>query len=363
MTTMTLLLATDTVGGVWTYALDLARGLVPHGVRTVLAVLGPDASAAQRGEAATIPGARLVSTGLPLDWTARDPAEVAAASAILASYASIEAVDVAQVNSAAYGCAPFSVPLVVACHSCVATWWAAMRPGVPLPSPFAGLTDLARRGLSRAAAVVAPTRAFAAATSAAYGLARAPNVVWNGRAAAGRPLPSRSRFVMTTGRLWDEAKNVAALDAVAATLPAPILAAGPLVGENGAATRLEAIEAVGRLDAAAVRRWLACRPVYASMARYEPFGLGVLEAAQAGCPLVLADIPTFRELWDGAAAFVALDDADALAAALTRALDDAAWNEGLAQAARERSARYGLEAMAAGMAATYRTVAGRGAAA
>jgi hypothetical protein len=35
----------------------------------------------------------------------------------------------------------------------------------------------------------------------------------------------------------------------------------------------------------------------------EPFGLAVLEAAQAGCPLVLSDLPGFRELWDGAALF------------------------------------------------------------
>ncbi len=48
----------------------------------------------------------------------------------------------------------------------------------------------------------------------------------------------------------------------------------------------------------------AAATVFASMARYEPFGLAVLEAAQAGMRLVLSDIPTFRELWDGAAIFV-----------------------------------------------------------
>ena len=38
---MKLLLTTDAVGGVWTYSLDLARALAPHGVETVLAVMGP----------------------------------------------------------------------------------------------------------------------------------------------------------------------------------------------------------------------------------------------------------------------------------------------------------------------------------
>ena len=36
-----LLMTADAVGGVWTYALDLAAGLAPFGVETTLAVLGP----------------------------------------------------------------------------------------------------------------------------------------------------------------------------------------------------------------------------------------------------------------------------------------------------------------------------------
>ena len=33
-------------------------------------------------------------------------------------------------------------------------------------------------------------------------------------------------------------------------------------------------------------------------ARYEPFGLSILEAALSGCALVLGDLPSLRELWD-----------------------------------------------------------------
>ena len=62
--------------------------------------------------------------------------------------------------------------------------------------------------------------------------------------------------------------------------------------------------------------------MFVSSARYEPFGLAVLEAAAAGCALVLSDIPTFRELWDGAATFVACDDDLALAQAIERIVDD-----------------------------------------
>ena len=56
--------------------------------------------------------------------------------------------------------------------------------------------------------------------------------------------------------------------------------------------------------------------VFASPARYEPFGLAILEAAARSCALVLSDIPTFREIWDGAAIFVSPDDPAALALAI-----------------------------------------------
>jgi glycosyltransferase involved in cell wall biosynthesis len=53
---------------------------------------------------------------------------------------------------------------------------------------------------------------------------------------------------------------------------------------------------------------------------YEPFGLAVLEAAQLGTPLVLADNATFRELWADAAVFVDPHDPDAWATTLAALL-------------------------------------------
>ncbi len=50
--------------------------------------------------------------------------------------------------------------------------------------------------------------------------------------------------------------------------------------------------------------------IFLHPAYYEPFGLSVLEAANSHCCLVLADIPSLRELWDGAAVFVDPSDCD-----------------------------------------------------
>ena len=71
----------------------------------------------------------------------------------------------------------------------------------------------------------------------------------------------------------------------------PVLAAGPTRGPDGQEIALEHVVALGALDGAALRRPAAARAaVFASLALYEPFGLAVLEAALAGCALVLSDI-------------------------------------------------------------------------
>jgi glycosyltransferase involved in cell wall biosynthesis len=159
--------------------------------------------------------------------------------------------------------------------------------------------------------------------------------------------------VFTAGRLWDEGKNLTTLDAAAARLPVPVHAAGPLAGPNGARISFDAVHSVGELGEAEIRRWLAARPVFASSALYEPFGLAVLEAAGAGCPLVLSDIPTFRELWDGAALFVPALDSAGFAAAIGDLVGDDFRRDALGRAARERAARYTPRAMADAMASIY----------
>lgn len=348
-----LLLTTDTVGGVWQYAIELARAVAPLGVETVLALMGPASSRAHRATAATIPGARLVDTGLGLDWLASNPAAVAAAGRRITELAGDERVDIVQLNMPALAAeARFAVPVVAVAHSCVGTWWDAMH-GTDLPGDFAWRTALVRAGLHKADLVVAPSAAFAVATMHAHGLKTRPVVVHNGRS----PLPLRAAamhdFAFTAGRLWDKGKNIVTLDRAAARLAIPCKAAGPIHGPNGEFGQFDNLHLLGEVSEAEIARSLSAKPVFVSAARYEPFGLAVLEAAAAGCPLVLSDIPTFRELWDGAAVFVASADDRGFADAIDDIIGDTSQRLALGQAARARAARYTPAAMAAGMVAIY----------
>jgi glycosyltransferase involved in cell wall biosynthesis len=350
---MKLLLATDAVGGVWTYSTELARALSGRGVETVLASLGlsPD-----REQLAGAEGLRIVDTGLPLDWLAQSPDEITRAAEALSRLAQDERADIVQVPSAAYAAdAIFGCPVVAVQHSCLASWWSAVRCG-PAAHDFLWRGELVGRGLRKADAVVAPTAAFAAETVRVYELGRPVHAVHNGRTPIALPRRTRADFVLTVGRLWDDGKNARTLDEAAALIDVPVEAVGPVHGPNGTRASFANLRTPGPLHGPAIAERLAARPIFASAALYEPFGLSVVEAAQAGCALVLSDIPTFRELWDGAATFIWPTDADAFADAISGLLRDTEARARLGRAAQLRALDYTPEAMARRMLRIYEQV-------
>ena len=64
----TVLMATDTVGGVWTYSLDLVDALAARGVNVVLVTLGPPPSAVQRASLERSAVTASFDLGHPLEW-------------------------------------------------------------------------------------------------------------------------------------------------------------------------------------------------------------------------------------------------------------------------------------------------------
>ncbi|WP_331015921.1 glycosyltransferase family 4 protein [Sphingomonas sp.] len=352
---MRVLLTVDSVGGVWQYCLDLSRALGERDVDTIVAVLGPSPGAAQRAEMRAIPHARLVETGLPLDWLCDGPAPVLAAGARIAELAQDEHVDLVQLNMPTLGAAaPLAVPVISVTHGCVSTWWQAARPGVPLDPAFRWHRTLTGEGLRAADLVVAPSTCYARTVARHYGLGQTPLVVHNGRTPLISPNhPPVQDCVLTVGRLWDQVKRAALLDRVAGRLAIPFHAAGATTGPHGETVALENLHLLGELDAQELAGHLAARPVFVSAASFEPFGLAILEAAAAGCALVLSDIPTFRELWNGAALFVAGDDEAGYAEAIETLIGDCALRLQMGDAARARAERYAPGTMADAMLGLY----------
>lgn len=351
-----LLLTTDAVGGVWTYSLDLARALAAaEDMVVLLAVLGPSPSPEQLTDAAAVPGLQLIETGLPLDWTAANQTDVRDAGQALAQLAGEADAELVQLHTPALAVASYPVPVVSLVHSCVGTWWSAVHGTSELPADLAWRATLVREGLERSDAVAAPSAAFATLVQRTYGLARPPVAIENGRSidrAANTGDPAE--FALTAGRLWDAGKNVATFDRAAALSRLPFLAAGPLTGPDGSEVRLSHAQGLGYRASADLSELLAARPLFVSLSLYEPFGLAVLEAAQAGCALILADRPVFRELWDGAACFVDPLDEHVVAATVDSLAASPSERERLGRAAQQRAARFTPDRTASAMLGLYR---------
>ena len=165
---MNLLMTADTVGGVWTYALDLARALEPHGVQTTLATMGAPLSPAQREAADSIQTLTLFESAYALEWTPDPWDDVARAGAWLLDLEARVKPDLVHLSGYAHGALPWSAPVLVVGHSCVLSWWEAVK-GEAAPPERTRYRNEVRRGLHAADLVVAPTAAMLSALERHYG--------------------------------------------------------------------------------------------------------------------------------------------------------------------------------------------------
>jgi glycogen(starch) synthase len=335
---MKILMTADTVGGVWTYAVDLVEALAGAGVETHVATMGRLPDAAQR---ASIDN--LYASSYLLEWQDEPWEDVDRAGAWLLELADEIRPDLVHLNGFAHGCLPWAAPVVVAAHSDVVSWWWAVHGEQP-PERYDEYRAAVEAGLRAAQAVVAPTQAVLEDLRRHYRFDQPRFVVPNSRR-RGYAAAAKERFVLSLGRFWDEAKNVRAIEHARALTPWPIVVAG-----DGTS--------LGRLPPEEVASLLARAAIFASPVHYEPFGLTILEAALAGCALVLGDIPSLREVWGEAAVFASADDPDSFAAALRLVERDDELRQELAYRARRRATRYAPEHTRDGYLSVYDHVLG-----
>lgn len=353
-----VLMTADAVGGVWSYALTLAAALRP--VEVTLAVLGPAPSAAQRTAAAAIPNLALIEKSGRLEWMDDPWDDVARTETWLLGLAARCRPDIIHLNGYAHAAAVWPAPVIAVAHSCVLSWWQAVHDKL-VPAEWDEYRRRVTAGLHAADAIVAPTGVMLAALRTHYGLRHGGHVIANGCDAARFAPAAKEPFVLAAGRLWDKAKNLATLDRAAARLPWPVYVAGDSRHPDGGVVAPLHAHTLGALPAMDLATWMARAAIYALPARYEPFGLSVLEAANAGCALALGDIPSLRELWDGAALFVAPMDAEALAGAIGALIADPRRRHALSLQARRRARHFSAARTARSYAALYEELACRAA--
>jgi glycogen(starch) synthase len=321
-TPMRVLMTTDTVGGVWSYSMELCKVLNDFNVRFCLVTMGAPMQPAQRKEVESLANVIVHETDIMLEWMEAPWKSIDTSCDWLLQIESEFQPDIIHLNCFVYGSLPWKAPLIVVAHSDVWSWWKAVKNELP-PTEWNEYYNRVSKGLEGADLIVAPSKAMMNYVREIYSAKCPGMVIYNGKSSAAFYPAEKEPFIFSMGRIWDEAKNIQLLVQAASLINYPIRIAGDnSFGGNHVEVAGTNISYLGKLSSTEVAEHLSKASVYVLPARYEPFGLSVLEAALSGCALVLGDIPSLREIWGDSAIYVDIDDANALAFTVNELLDN-----------------------------------------
>lgn len=126
-----LLMTVDTVGDVWTYALDLAQALQAYSIDMALAIMGPPLTTQQRAAVQQLQNITIYESTCKLEWMEGSWDDVEAAGAWLLELEALTQPDVVHLNGYAHGALPWQAPTLMLGHACVLSWFAAVNRTLP----------------------------------------------------------------------------------------------------------------------------------------------------------------------------------------------------------------------------------------
>lgn len=311
---MRILMTADAVGGVWTFAQELAAGLLEQGCAVCIVSFGGPASTAQQQQCDLMErvwGEQFLfqDSEIPLEWMEENDRAYTEGAPLLMRVAEEFRPDAVLSSQFCFGALAVELPKIIVAHSDVLSWAECCRGG-PLENSawLRCYCGLVARGLKFADGVVAPTGWMLDALARNFELPSERMVIANGRNISVEGRRPRKLQAVTAGRLWDEAKNIAALQGV--HFPLPLVIAGEASNDL---PPIKNARFAGVLAPDALLDLFRESSVYICASRYEPFGLAPLEAALCGCAIVANDIPSLREVWeDGALYFCNPEQLEAL---------------------------------------------------
>lgn len=341
---MKILMTTDTLGGVWTYCMELCHILQEYGVEIHLASMGALPSAKQREEVDALQNVKIYPSDFKLEWMQDCEEDLVKARKWIVELGREIDPDLIHLNN--YMPLDFdNKPVITVIHSCVATWWQAVK-GEPAPAEWKSYRQLVKDSLENSSLVVGPTAAMLRQAVKTYGISTPTKVIYNGRDIKFSASARKQNFIFAMGRVWDEAKNLQILSNIADELSWPVYIAGDNENpSNGEKAETENVHFLGNLSFEEIKKWLSKASVFVSPSLYEPFGLAILEAAKAKCALVLSDIESLEELWLGAAVFFDPKEPKELKKQLQPLIENEMVRDYMAQQAAERAEYYSLQKM------------------
>ncbi|MGA2002495.1 MAG: glycosyltransferase family 4 protein [Terriglobales bacterium] len=323
---MRVLVTADTFSGVWTYARELVTGLVTQGAQVTLVSFGEIPLPDQTAWMQSLHGLEYHPTAFRLDWMQEGEQDFQAAMEYLCEIVHDTRPDFLHLNHLSFGALPVSTPRLVTAHGDVVTWWLTIHGKEPAPSAWLDwYRETIRAGLKRAEAVVTTTHWMGEMLRIAYGDEFEGHVISPGRNPIYfNPFVTKEESVLAIGRLWDTGKQVALLTQYTLALPVCIVGADnpipapslPIRADVRVSTGAHEVSVKGAQTESQLRNLYSKSTVFAATSRYEPTGLGSIEAAFSRCAIVANDTPVYRELWGDAALYFERDDAESLAEVL-----------------------------------------------
>ena len=342
-----ILMTTDTVGGVWTYCMELCRALQPSGAEVHLVTMGAPMKDWQRREVTASGIASVHETNFALEWMHNPWNDIEECGEWLLRLEEELQPDIIHLNCFAYGCYSFKAPKIIVTHSDVYSWFLNVKKDDP-PPEWQKYFWCVKKGLQGADLVIAPSHDKLRSIKSVYSISNNTRVIYNGRSKELFRAAPKQNYVFSMGRVWDEGKNTQLLVDAAPMIKAPLRIAGD---NEFAANHFDSlnsgVEYLGSLSTSEVAQQLSGAPIYALPGKYDPFGLSALEAAFSKCALVLGDIETLREIWGDNALYVHPDDKNELAETINYLLENPTACEEYGNKAYNHAQRYSPEIMAA----------------
>ncbi len=340
---MHILVTADTMSGSWTYTRELVTGLVTRGVRVTLVSFGEIPLPEQTAWMELLHGLDYRPTAFRLEWMHEAQRDFPESSEFLANLVGEVRPDLLHLHEFGYGDLAVDLPRVVTAHGDLISWTEAVQGHAPRLTPWLKwYRYTVIRGLAAADAVVAPSAWMLDTIRTTYIRPRRSAVIYPGRNPIFfNPYVSKDDSVLSVGRLIDAGKQVSLLTQHAQPFPVCIVGAEqtvavpriPIRADVKVSTDQNSVAVRGPQTEAQLRALYSRAAVYAATPRYEPLGMGPLEAAFSRCAIVANDIPSFREVWADAALYFRTNDAGSLAQIL-RQLDA---DRGLRQAYADRA--------------------------
>ncbi|MDB5037680.1 MAG: glycosyltransferase [Bacteriovoracaceae bacterium] len=341
-----ILMTADIFGGVWTYTLDLAREFQKLNIHVGIAALGGTLDREQRREVFSIPDIDVFESRFPLEWMNEPWSALEAGREWISKLEENFAPDIIHLNSFCHRPVDPGCLQVIVAHSDVFSWYSAVLNKKP-PPKWNRYYEEVQKSLNAVDLVIAPSKAALRDLENQFGpLPNEKLSIPNGCREIEEINVLKKNRILSVGRLWDEAKNISALDKIAEQIPWPILVAGSAESPMGEEVILNHVFQLGHLPKDQLHYELARASIYVAPAKYEPFGLGILEAALNGCALVLGDIPSLRENWDGACVFVDSNRPEEIKHALLDFISDPAKRKKFASLSQSRAQEFTSKKMA-----------------